>query len=88
MTTYSFQPTSSQNFTFQPTLDGNTYNCTITWNWFGLRYYITCADLSGNIIFTLPLIGSPQSYPISITAGYFDSTLVYFDQTQQIVVTP
>lgn len=61
MTTYTdFQPSTQQVFSFKPTLDGEVYNCTLTWNLFGQRYYINCSDLSNNLIFSLPLIGSPD----------------------------
>ena len=60
MTTYtSFAPSTAQAFQFQPTLDGEVYTCTVTWNLFGQRYYVNLYDLSGNLIFCLPLIGSP-----------------------------
>lgn len=61
MTTFTdFVPSSQQVFTFQPTLDGQVYTCTITWNLFGQRYYINCLDLGNNSIFSLPLLGSPD----------------------------
>lgn len=88
MTTFAFVPSSTSPFSFQPTFDGATYNVTVTWNIFGLRYYLNCSDMSGNPIFTLPLIGSPITDDISITAGYFDSTLVYNSDTQIFTVTP
>lgn len=61
MITYTdFQPSTEQVFSFQTTLDGQVYVCTITWNLFGQRYYINCLDLSGSRVFSLPLIGSPD----------------------------
>jgi hypothetical protein len=60
MTTYTeFTPSNTQVFTFQPTLDGTTYIITIPWSLFGQRYYVTCRTLGGNLVFSLPLIGSP-----------------------------
>jgi hypothetical protein len=60
MTTYTeFTPSNTQIFTFQPTLDGNSYIITIPWSLFGQRYYVTCRTLGGNLVFSLPLIGSP-----------------------------
>lgn len=88
MTTYTFTPSSTSLFSFQPTLDGKAYNIVVSWNLFGQRYYLNCYDLSGNLVFCLPLIGSPVTYPISITAGYFASTLVYYPGNQTFVVTP
>lgn len=61
MTTYtSFQPSPQQVFQFAAILDGQSYNCSLTYNLFGQRYYINCTDLSNNLVFSLPLIGSPD----------------------------
>jgi hypothetical protein len=88
MTTFAFTPSQTAAFTFQPVLDGSTYNVVVTWNIFGQRYYVNCYDLSGNLIFALPLISSPVGTPISITKGYFNSTMVYYGSTQTIEVLP
>ncbi len=88
MTTYAFTPSSTVAFNFQPTLDGSTYNCAIQWNLFGQRWYVLCSDLAGNPVFCLPLVSSTLTYPISLTAGYFASTMVYNSLTQTITVTP
>lgn len=58
-TTFDFVPSNVAPFSFSPELDGATYNCVVTWNLFGRRYYVSCYDLSGDMIFALPLIGSP-----------------------------
>lgn len=61
MTTFlNFQPSTQQVSTFQVTLDGEAFVLTLTWNLFGQRYYVNCSDLEGNLIFSLPLIGSPD----------------------------
>lgn len=65
MTTYTnFRPSNQQVFQFQTTLDGEVYSCTLTWNLFGQRYYINCSDLSNNLVFSLPLIGSPDGLTV------------------------
>ena len=87
-TLYQFQPSPTSAFQFQPTFDGDTYTCTVTWNLFGQRWYVNCYDLSGNWIFTLPRIGSPDGYDISLTAGYFTSTLVYRVSSGNFEVSP
>lgn len=53
-----FVPPPTTAFTFQPILDGATYNATVKWNIFGQRWYVTLVDGQGNRVFTLPLIGS------------------------------
>lgn len=88
MTTFNFQPNSNAPFTFQPTLDGQVYNCVVTWNVFGARWYINLYDLSGNLVLSTAMVGSPLDYDISLVAGLFTSTLVYRVANQQIEVKP
>lgn len=86
-TYYDFTPSDSLVFSFSPTFDDATYTVTVPWNVAGQRYYVTVTDQSGNRIYTLPLIGSPSGYDISLNAGYFDTTMVYRIQNKQIEVT-
>lgn len=65
MTTFfDFAPTSVAPFQFQPTLDGTIYSAIVTWNLFGQRYYLNLYDLSGNLVVSLPVIGSPAGIAI------------------------
>lgn len=64
-------------FSFQAVLDGNMYNITVTWNIFGLRYYVNVFDAQGNLILTTPMVGSPDDYDISIVGNKFISALIY-----------
>lgn len=69
MTTITpFTPSTTAAFQFQPVLDGETYNAIITWNVYGQRYYISVYDLNGNLIFNLPLVGSPDGLQIQTMA--------------------
>lgn len=90
MTTLTqFTPSVSQNFTFQPTLDGQVYNIIVTWSLFGQRWYVNCYNLSGNLVFARPLRSSPNNADINIAAGYFKtSVLVYREQTRNFEVSP
>lgn len=88
MTTYQFQPSNSSPFQFQPTLDGNIYTCTVTWNLFGQRWYINCISQNGALVFSRAMVGSPADYDISLTAGYFASTLVFRQVDQTFEVNP
>jgi hypothetical protein len=72
-----FTPASNSNFKFQCTLDGNQYIAIVNWNLAGERYYVNLYDTSQNLIFCLPLIGSPNFYNISLSNGYFTDMLVY-----------
>lgn len=66
MTTfYSFKPNPNQAPLFTPTLDGSQYNVTIIWNFSAKRYYVQCVDLTGNLIFNVPLLSSPVSNQIT-----------------------
>lgn len=49
---------------FQVTLDGASYNLSMPYNLYGQRYYVNCSDLQGNLIFSLPLVGSPPGMVI------------------------
>lgn len=89
MTTYvPFVPSAVNNFQFQPTLDGNQYTAIITWNLFGARYYLNLYDLKSNLVLSIPLIISPDNYDISMTKGYFTSTLIFRDSTQMFEISP
>lgn len=87
-TTTAFAPNTQTTFQFQATLDGTVYNVVVTWNVTGQRWYVNVYGASNTLILALPLIGSPPDYPISITAGYFASTLVFYEATQTFVVSP
>ena len=90
MTTYTqFSPAINQNFSFQPTLDGQLYNVVVTWSLFGQRWVVNAYGLSGALVFQKPLIASPDGHDINIAAGYFTtSTLVYRDSTNNFEVAP
>lgn len=88
MTTYvKFTPSTTSNFQFALTLDGQAYTCIVNWNLYGQRYYINIYDLNQNWIVTLPLISSPDDYDISLTAGYFTTTLVFRDSSQTFEIS-
>jgi hypothetical protein len=72
-----FTPSASTNFRFQATLDGTVYNVIVNWNLFGQRYYVNIYDLTNVRVLTIPLIGSPNFFNISMTAGYFTTMLLY-----------
>jgi hypothetical protein len=64
-TIFPFQPTAqTPPFQFQPTLDSAVYTGIVMWNVTGQRWYLSLYDLSNNLIFSLPLIGSPTGSAI------------------------
>ena len=85
-TLINFAPTALENFQFIATFDGKQYNVIVTWNLFGQRYYINVYTLQNALILCMPLIGSPQGYDISLTKGYFETSLVYRAQNRQFEI--
>lgn len=64
-TVVQFTPPARGAFSFTATLDGNQYLITVPWNVQAQRFYVTCSGPNNTIIFTLPLIGSPDCLPLS-----------------------
>lgn len=90
MTTLTqFTPTVNQNFSFQPTLDGQQYSVVLTWALFGQRWVLNVYTLQGVLVLQKPLRGSPDDYSINLIEGYFTtSSLVYRVSTNNFEVTP
>jgi len=72
-----FNPAPNANFQFQATFDGNNYDVIVNWNLFGQRFYVNIFTLAGDRVLSIPLIGSPNFYNISMTAGYFTTMLIW-----------
>ncbi len=85
-TLVTFAPTQSSSFQFQAVFDDTAYTVVVTWNLFGQRYYVNVYTVTGTLIYSLPLIGSPQNYDISMNAGYFATTFIYRTQNQQFEI--
>lgn len=86
-----FQPTSTQVFSFTPTLDGQQYSLIVTWNLAGARWYINLYTLDGVLILCRALIASPADDPagIDLVEGYFaTSRLVFREDTKNFEVAP
>lgn len=69
-----FVPSTASAFQFQPTLAGNPYNVTVTWNIFGQRYYINLYDLSGNLLLCRAMCSSGPTLQASF--GWVDGYAV------------
>lgn len=72
-----FTPNQVALFQFAATLDGQNYTCLTQWNVTGIRYYFYVYDSNGDLIFNVPLTGSPPDYNLSLTEGYFDTPIVF-----------
>lgn len=89
MAMYPFAPSTVQNFTFQPTLDGQQYSCIVTWSLFGQRWILNLYTLAGVLVMQKPLAGSPQNYNINLIEGYsFASTMVFREASNAFEVVP
>jgi hypothetical protein len=78
-TYYPFVPSPRQAPSFMPTLDGNQYNITVIWNVSSRRFYIQCKDLSGNLIFFVPLSETKSNNPLI--------SLSYDSQNTRVIAT-
>lgn len=88
-TVVPFKPSSTANFQFNLTLDGNSYTAICTWYAYGARYYISIYDTFNTLIVMCPIVGSPDGYDINLVFGYFQtSTLVYRVSTQSFEISP
>jgi len=82
-------PFSSPPFQSNFTLDGQSYQGTVTWNIFGQRWYFTLTDSSGNIAWNGPLIGSPTGYDIPLALSVFTaSTILYREDSGNFEINP
>jgi hypothetical protein len=78
ITYYDFTPVPTANYTFQPTLDGQVYNATVTFNMAAQRYYLAIAGLDGTLIVNKAMVGSPNGAnlaELSWANGFVTGTL-------------
>lgn len=87
-TLYQFTPTIDQNFTFTPTLDGSQYACEVVWGLFGQRWILNVYTLQNALVVTKPFVPSPDNYDIDLVEGYFSSSLVFRESSNNIEVSP
>ena len=90
MTPYLFNPVDSAfpPWQSQMTLDGSSYKAVAYWNLYGQRWYVTLYNTSGAVVWTGPIIGSPDDYDIPLAPGIFStSTLVYRVSTSNFEVS-
>lgn len=74
------------------TTASSSYTVSVVWNVYrggvpNAGWYVIITDVNNVLILCTPLVGSPSSYPISLIAGYFTSTLVFLEASNQFVVT-
>jgi hypothetical protein len=62
-----FVPSTTQVFSFQPTLAGVQYNATVTSNVFGQRYYLNLYDFNNNLVLCRSVDSSGPRFPASFT---------------------
>jgi Domain of unknown function (DUF6983) len=81
-----FLPDTNTPFSFRATLDGTPYNVIVTWNIYGMRWYVNIYTTQGALIYATPLVESPDEYDISIVDGLFGSSLVYRDKAKRFEI--
>lgn len=92
VTLVPFVPSFTELFAFTAALTDNsgvagTYVLTTPYNIFAKRYYLTCNDVQGNHVFTVPLTGSPDTYDIPLSAGYFETSVLFRTSTNNIEIS-
>jgi hypothetical protein len=91
MTLIPFLPNPSGSPPFQAffTLDGNSVTGSVTWNFAAQRWYLTLTDLSGNVLWSGAMVGSPLDFDIPLATGIFQtSTILYRADTGNFEVSP
>jgi hypothetical protein len=88
VTTIEFTPPPRVTFQVIMQLDAQLYNVEVRWNIFGQRWYFNINNADGSPVVTLPLIGSPPGDDISLTQGYFNSTVIYREATRVFEINP
>ena len=70
MTTYfGFTPSRRSAPNFMPTLDGTIYNCTVTWNLQGQRYFLNVFTLGGVLVLSIAIVETAPGIAVN-TATY------------------
>jgi hypothetical protein len=88
MTTYtSFTPPPNVPFRFLATFDGIQCSVAVTWNVYRQGWYVNVYE-GNTLIVSRARVGSPPASDISLTGGYFTSTLVYRQATNNFEVSP
>lgn len=82
-----FTITPNVPFSFTTSFDGSPYTVTLLWMLYSQRYYVQIMDQNNNVIVLRPLIASPGNYNISMTAGYFTTTLIYRESTNNFEIS-
>jgi hypothetical protein len=83
-----FEWDNAAPFTFTVILDGIEYAAKVTWNIFGLRYYLNLYSSQGEMILSRSIVPSPDNYDISIVGNMFTSALVFRNSSQNFEVWP
>jgi hypothetical protein len=81
-----FVPQAGLPFQFSCVLDGQTFDCTVTWNLFEQRFFINLFSTDGTRVLSIARVGSPSGYDISLVAGYYTTKLVWRDPDNQFEV--
>lgn len=65
MAIFPFTPSTTSNFQFAPTLDGQVYTGIVTWNFEAQRWYLNIVSSQGQIVLTTAMVQSPAGLPLA-----------------------
>ena len=92
MTTYvplAISPNAAPPWTGQFTLDGQSYQGILWWNFYAQRFYLSLAQQNQAPVWYGPLIGSPLDADIYLAPGVFQtSTILYRADSGNFEVNP
>ncbi len=90
MTSIAFNPAnSSPPFTATFILDGVPHAVTGTWNLYAQRWYLNIVSSDSDLIWSGPIVGSPESYDIELAPGIFtESKIIFRADTGIFEITP
>lgn len=87
MTSYfPFVPNTVAPFTFQPILDSESYIATVTWNVYGQKWYLNVKEITGPLVFSLPLLGSVDGSALESVSWSFGVVTAVTAQTHNYTV--
>ncbi|MGK0739948.1 hypothetical protein ACSFCX_00105 [Yokenella regensburgei] len=86
-TTIPFKPDGKTPFSFQATVGGAKLFGTVPYNQYANRYYLRLTDGQGQVVWYVPLVGSPDDYDINLAHPYAPGALVYRVSSNQFEAT-
>lgn len=88
-TVVPFRPSLLTPFTFQAVTAAATYTVIITWSLAGQRWYFNLFTLSGVLVASMAMVGSPPNYGTDLAYGQIaPATIIFRVSTGNFEVNP